>query len=92
MFRRFIQCLPILLAVSLLTLSIVTISNHFESHNPVNILHYLSNLTTTRKVGVIALTSLGYLIMTGYDFWGFYYINQWHIIKNNFCLFYRVFS
>ncbi len=76
MVRRFIQCLPILIAVCLLTLSIVTISNQFESHDPADILHYLSNLTTTRKVGVIALTSLGYLIMTGYDFLGFYYINQ----------------
>ena len=76
MVRRFIQCLPILIAVCLLTLSIVTISNQFESHNPADILHYLSNLTTTRKVGVIALTSLGYFIMTGYDFLGFYYINQ----------------
>ena len=76
MFRRFIQCLPILVAVSLLSLSIVTISNEFQAHNPADILHYISNLTTTRKFGVIALTSLGYLIMTGHDFLGFYYINQ----------------
>ncbi|MGK7954979.1 MAG: hypothetical protein AB4063_06930 [Crocosphaera sp.] len=76
MVRRFIQCLPILLAVSLLTLSIITIRHEFQEHNPVEILNYLANLTTIRKIGVIALTSLGYLIMTGYDFLGFYYINN----------------
>ncbi|MDJ0844251.1 hypothetical protein [Crocosphaera sp.] len=76
MVRRFIQCLPILLAVSLLTLSLVAISHEFKDHNPAEILHYLGNLTTIRKIGVIALTSLGYLIMTGYDFLGFYYINN----------------
>lgn len=76
MVRRFIQCLPILLAVSLLTLSIVTITHEFKAHNPTEILHYLSNLPTTRKIGVIALTSLGYFIMTGYDFLGFHYIDK----------------
>ncbi|EAZ89841.1 putative bifunctional lysylphosphatidylglycerol flippase/synthetase [Crocosphaera chwakensis] len=76
MVRRFIKYLPVLLAISLLTLSIVTISHEFKAHNPAEILHYLSNLKTTQKIGVIALTSLGYLIMTGYDFLGFHYINQ----------------
>ncbi|MDJ0661765.1 MAG: hypothetical protein QNJ42_20120 [Crocosphaera sp.] len=76
MVRRFIQCLPIFLAISLLILSIITITHEFKDHNPADILNYLSNVTTIHKIGVIALTSLGYFIMTGYDFVGFYYINQ----------------
>ncbi|MEL4896409.1 hypothetical protein [Crocosphaera sp. Alani8] len=76
MVRRSIQCLPILLAVFLLTVSVIIISHEFKDHNPLDILHYLAALTTTRKIGVIALTSFGYFIMTGYDFLGFHYISE----------------
>ncbi|WP_107666647.1 lysylphosphatidylglycerol synthase domain-containing protein [Cyanothece sp. BG0011] len=77
MVRRYIKYLPVFLAIALLTLSIVTISHEFKDHNPAEILRYLSNLNTTHKIGVIALTSLGYFIMTGYDFLGFHYIDQY---------------
>lgn len=77
MVRRYIKYLPVFLAIALLTLSIVTISHEFKDHNPAEILRYLNNLNTTHKIGVIALTSLGYFIMTGYDFLGFHYIDQY---------------
>jgi uncharacterized membrane protein YbhN (UPF0104 family) len=81
MIRRFIKGLPILLALLLLTVSIITITHEFKEHNPSEILQYLSTISQSRKIGVIALTGLGYLTMTGYDLLGFRYIGQFLTIN-----------
>ncbi len=77
MVRRLLKGLPILLALLFLIVSINIIIHEFKEHNLSEILDYLSTLSYRRKMGVIALTSLGYLTMTGYDLLGFRYLGKY---------------
>ena len=77
MVRRLLKGLPIVLALLFLIVSIKIIIHEFKEHNLSEILDYLSTLSYRRKMGVIALTSLGYLTMTGYDLLGFRYLGKY---------------
>ena len=71
MVRRLLKGLPTALALLFLLLSINVIIHEFKEHNIYEILDYLSSISAPRKIGAIALTSLGYVTMTGYDLLGF---------------------
>ncbi|MGK7941638.1 MAG: hypothetical protein AB4062_16105 [Crocosphaera sp.] len=77
MVRHLLKGLPMALALLFLIVSINLIIHEFKEHNLSDILDYLSTLSYRRKIGAIALTSLGYVTMTGYDFLGFRYLSQY---------------
>ena len=77
MVRRLLKGLPITLALLFLIISINIIIHEFKEHNIYEILDYLSSISAPRKIGAIALTSLGYITMTGYDLLGFRYLGQY---------------
>ena len=77
MVRHLLKGLPIALAFLFLIVSINIIIHEFKEHSLWDILDYLKTLSSGRKIGAIALTSLGYITMTGYDLLGFRYLGQY---------------
>lgn len=74
--NRIRQILPILLALILLSLAIASIIHEFHSYSLQDLENSLGNIPKSRKLGAIAVTGLGYLVITGYDWLGFHYIRH----------------
>ncbi|MEL4896915.1 lysylphosphatidylglycerol synthase domain-containing protein [Crocosphaera sp. Alani8] len=70
------RLLPSFFSVGLFGLSFWTIHQYFHHYNVQNFEQSLSAVSLSNFLGAIALTSLNYLIMTGYDYLGLMYVGH----------------
>jgi hypothetical protein len=86
--KRLSQLLPILFSLFILGLAICAIAHEFRNYSFQDLLDSLNQIPSSRKLGAIAVTFLGYLSMTAYDLLGFLYIGRMlklrHIIETSF--------
>lgn len=86
--KRLRQLLPILFTLFILGLAIWAIVHEFRNYTLQDLLNSLEDIPTSHKIGALALTFLGYLAMTGYDWLGFRYVHRMlrlkHIIETSF--------
>lgn len=86
--KRLRQLLPILFSLLILGLAIWAVAHEFRNYTVQDLLNSLKNIPTSHKLGAVALTFLGYLSMTGYDWLGFIYVRRMlklrHIIETAF--------
>lgn len=74
--QRFRQTTPVILPLILFSVAIWAISQELRHYSLQVMLQHWATLSSSRKFGAIALTGLGYFMMTGYDLLGFRYIRQ----------------
>ncbi|MBE9168636.1 UPF0104 family protein [Pleurocapsales cyanobacterium LEGE 06147] len=74
--HRLRQIAPVLLILLLLSLCIWSITQELQEYSLEEIEQNLAHIPRNRKLEAIALTVLGYLTITGYDFLGFRYIRR----------------
>lgn len=73
---NFFRLLPSCLSLVLFGLSVWTIKQNLHHYQAQTFWDSLANIPTHHIVGAIALMSLNYLIMTGYDFLGVAYVRH----------------
>jgi uncharacterized membrane protein YbhN (UPF0104 family) len=85
---RLRQLLPILFSFFILGLATWAVVHEFRAYTVQDLLDSLNQIPPQRKLDAIAVTFLGYLSMTGYDWLGFVYVNRMlklrHIIETSF--------
>lgn len=74
--RSFLKILPIVLALFLFSVALITIDYELKEHSWQSIWQYLKTIPKTHKSMAIVLTILSYSTMTAYDLLGFRYIRQ----------------
>jgi uncharacterized membrane protein YbhN (UPF0104 family) len=68
--------LPVLLSILIFSICVVTIRNELHHYSLKDIMASLAVISPQRKLEAIALTILGYLAITSYDFLAFHYIKR----------------
>jgi uncharacterized membrane protein YbhN (UPF0104 family) len=74
--QRWSPFLSPLFALFVVTISFLVIRKELREYGLQEIIANWQAIPHQRKLAAIALTSLGYLVMTGYDFLGFHYIKE----------------
>ncbi len=70
------RSIPIIFALSLFCLAIWVISTELRHYSLADMANHWNHLPLGRKLGAIALTGVGYFVMTGYDRLGFHYLRR----------------
>jgi uncharacterized membrane protein YbhN (UPF0104 family) len=68
--------LPIVLGVALLIICVTALHNELKHYSLKEIIDSLNNISLARKLTAIALTIVGYLVITFYDILAFVYIKK----------------
>lgn len=79
--QRWSPFLSPLFALVVVIISFLVIRKELREYGLQEIISHWQAIPRQRKLAAIALTSLGYLVITGYDFLGFHYIN--HKLKSS---------
>jgi glycosyltransferase 2 family protein len=74
--KLFFRLLPPCFSLVVFGLSIWTIQQNLHNYNAQNLWDTLSTIPASNILGAIALMSLNYLIMTGYDYLGVTYVRR----------------
>lgn len=70
------QFFPLFIGVALLTICIYALNNELKHYSFQQIMNSLNNISQNRKLTAIALTFIGYLMITFYDILAFRYIKH----------------
>lgn len=76
LFRRFTRIAPILLSLSLFSISLWAITQELRRYHPQDILDSLTAIPKLYVVVAIALTLINYVLFTGYDTLAVYHLRQ----------------
>lgn len=70
------QIIPIIFIIALFSISIMSIVSELKKDSIESVWLYLQNIPRGHKINALAMTILGYGLMTGYDWLGFAHIRQ----------------